>query len=366
MSTHDINGPSQLSKREACPGSAAAEAAIPDEAQTPEASRGSLGHAWMAAQLKGKPMPAIPDDLTEACGYAASVAKGIVGMVRALGMPVPEGDPLVLVEYPVDLSHLGIAKGGTLDLALVWPSAFAIVLDWKFGDAWTDNPKFNRQMQAYTIGLCAAFDVPQAVAGICQPELAEDLRLRLHLFTADEFKKRVEDIRRIVAWTKVADPPLRPGRHCGFCRAKDTCKARQELAGQLSILTNPSGVFFAADPTSRKVMWEKIGHALSVLEKAKKDIIEVAVRESLPIEGYTIGPGKGSRSWASEADAVATMTAIAVEKGIDPSKIQVTRTISPAEAEGLFGKAKAVRERLEPITIKEEGKPTIVPAKGGK
>jgi hypothetical protein len=159
----------------------------------------------------------------------------------------------------------------------------------------------------------------------------------------------------------VADPPRNPGEHCIFCKGKDACPARQEFAAQLSILRDPSALFFAADPVARRALWEKISHAMSVLGKAKDDIVAVAVRENLLIDGYHIGAGRGSREWALESEAKAALTALAVEKGLDPGVVEVTRIISPAEADKIIGKSKAVRERLEPLITKTEGKPTIVP-----
>jgi len=365
VSAHDINGPSQLSKREACPGSAKAEQEIPRK-DSPEASRGTLGHAWIAAFLRGKPLPDIPEDLIESCSICVDTAKQIKTTIAAQ-IKFPSGDPIVLVEHKVDLSHLGIKEGGTIDFALIWPGVLGIFLDWKFGDLWTDNPKFNRQIQGYGSGLANDFGLEEVWGGICQPELRPDLRVRVDKFTSEDLERRATDIRRIVAWTQVSDPPRRPGEHCGFCGAKDACAARQAYGAQLSLITQPAQVFFAGSPDDRKALWEKIGIALSVLGKAKEQITDLMKGDpSITMTGYQIGEGKGKREWIDPDQAKLAMHAIALEKGMDADVVEPRKLLSPSAAEDLFGKAKAVRERLEKIVKKIPGDPAVVAIKGGK
>ncbi len=365
MSEHDLNGCSQLKKREDCPGSAQAEANLTRQ-DTADSSRGDLGHAWMAASLRGKPQPPIPEDLIEPCTIALNAANAIQALAASLGAKVPDAKPIVLVEHRVDLSGLDIPKGGTIDYALVWPGLLAIFLDWKFGVLWTDNPKWNRQIQGYAWGLANDFGCEEVWGGICQPELQENLRLRLDRFTEDELGRRRDEIRRIIAWTKVADAPRRPGDCCTFCGAKDNCLARQAYGAQLSLISQPSQVFFAGTPDERKALWEKISIAEKTLKTAKEQILQLMIADpKITMTGYMIGEGRAERKWKDPEQAKATLIALALQKGLDPEVIEPRKLVSPAQAEDLLGKGKAYREPMEKIIEKVPGGPAIVPAKGG-
>ena len=372
---HDINGPSQLKKRELCPGSAKAESEIKDaelmDDELPEnpaeiadfRARGNLGHAWMAAAIRGKTTPPLTEDLAEPCAIAFDMAQNIVNVVGNL-RPLPEGKPIVLVEHRVSLGFLGIPEDGTIDYALVWPGVLGIMLDWKFGVVWTDNPRWNRQVQGYVCGLANDFALPEVWGGIGQPDLAPDLRCRISGFDQRHIHAAETDIKRIIAWTKVADPPLRPGKHCMFCAAKDACQARQEYGAQLSVIKSPAGVFFAGDPASRRVLWEKLNIAIKTLETAKEKIVGLMVSDrSVTMDGYEVGSGRGKRVWKNDDVAMAALMALVSEKGGDPEMVAPRKLVSPAEAEKLVGKAKKVQERLEPLIEKVPGDLTIVPEK---
>lgn len=364
MSEHDINGPSQLKKREECPGSADAEKDIVRQ-DNKDSSRGNTGHTWIAATMRGKTPPALPEDLIEPCTIALDAAMAVQSVASGIGVKIPEGKPIVLVEHKVDLSGLGIKQGGTIDYALVWPGVLAIFLDWKFGVLWTDNPKWNRQIQAYAWGLANDFGCEEVWGGICQPELQPDLRLRLDRFTAEDLARRGTEIKRIVSWTKVADAPRRPGECCTFCGAKDACAARQAYGAQLSLITQPSQVFFSASPEDRKALWEKIGIAIKTLEKAKEQITQLMIADpKITMPGYEIGEGRGKREWKDPDQAKASLIAVALAKGLDPDCVEPRRLLSPNQADETFGKAKLVRETLEKIVKKIPGEPAIVPVKG--
>lgn len=353
LPAHDLNGPSVLYRRALCPGSAQQEANradVPNE----HSDRGNALHEIARRVLaEGASVLAdVPAEDADAVQFVVDCANSLKERAGQSAM--------VIAEHRVDLWKLGIQAGGTIDVALVNPGGPAFAQDHKFGRSWVDHPRWNLQCQAYAWGLREDFGCTEVTFGIAQPAAEERHRWREATFTSDELDAFGDRIHAIVLATQQPDPPLVPGEHCGFCRAKASCPARARVVAEISVLRDPMAVVRAMTPKDRAAFYERLDLALEQLKGARDAIEAEALAGTLALEGYQVGTGRRSRSWADEGVAQAALLRLAAALGKDASQLIRTEIASPAEAEKALGKA--AKESLGELTTWRDGKPKLVRA----
>lgn len=351
---HDINGPSVLHRRAACPGSARQEEGKPD-AGSEAADRGDRLHALAyRVMAEGASLLAEVDaEDADAIAFALERAEEMRGRAGA--------EARLASELHVDLAGLGILAGGTVDFAFIVPGGPAWAGDYKFGRSWVDHPRWNWQAKAYAWGLREAYGCTEVTFGIAQPAAEDRHRWREVTWSADEVGEIGEAIRRIVAATALEDAPLLAGDHCAFCRARSSCPARAEITAGMVVLRSPLEAMRAMDPSQRRVIYERLAVALEQLGDVRAAIEEEALAGRLEIDGYQIGTGRRSRSWADEAVASAALLRLAHEYGKDPTALVKSVVSSPAEAERILGRS--AKTDLEELTVWRDGKPRLTKAK---
>jgi hypothetical protein len=107
------------------------------------------------------------------------------------------------------------------------------------------------------------------------------------------------------------------------------------------------------DEYSRRALYDKLKIAIKKLESCKEAIDTDVKERGLEIAGYEVGPGKFSRFWANEQQALVALTQIAGQTGISPDAL--TELISVSQAEKLLG----AKKEIEPLASKVAGKPTV-------
>lgn len=354
---HSPTGPSSANRVFNCPGSVRLIAAILAAAASlgtpvgtveasPESRRGDRLHALAATGET-------PADLSPEDADALALVREQIAIVRA-----ETPGAIELVEERLDLAGCG-AGWGWVDMARVVPGGRAVVLDWKFGDRAVKHPRHNWQMILYAWGLWAAFGCQEVEAIIVRPAAEEHWRVMRFTFTADLLETLGHHYRRAVFQAESKDAPLRPGDHCTFCAAKQTCPARWAALATVPRHQSFEGALLAASPVERARMLESAKLAAQQIHAFIAAIEDLAVREVITLHGYEVAQSKGRRCWKDPAAAEASIAALLKSKGLSPDRAAVREVISPAQAEDILGKSKAIIEALTPHQTTAPGKRTL-------
>lgn len=352
MNSHGYFSPSQLSLRAYCPGSANLqkenEAVAPMGGDTAESTAGTIKHE-MAVLLRNKQVEPDAITITDDVRYCVQQVEEILAQLPA--------DAIVTDEYRIDLSDLGIdggAEGCRVDLLAVVPGRYAVVVDYKFGEMWTDSPEWNWQMKGYAAGVMRSFGVPEVQAVILQPNIDEGNRRRAHTFDAAAIAEAETGIKSIVEAAKAPTAPLIRGDHCGdrFCCCRPVCPLWRDSWLSVPQNTTVEAYMTTLPPDGRRKLYENLLAANKFTEIAIEAVKALAVAGKLEIAGYVVGDGKKQRWWESESSAREKLSAMIVQKG---RKIEeVIKPISPAQAEKIFGK-----EELKSMICEKFGSPIL-------
>jgi len=361
---HDWNSPSRLSLREACPGSMIAEIQVynPEHESSSEAqNRGKLLHDIVARSLLGKVeerdlfIASLGDIDKKAVKDCLSYAEHI----WSVSYSSMHGSKTI-VEESIDLDFLGIPIGGTPDVVFLIENNRATIIDWKMGESYIRNPKYNRQLQAYAVGLWKKHNLKSVYMAIYQPAIAEGDVSQSSDYCAnhDTLYQWSKDIASIVSYTKIEDAPRICGKHCGYCIASKKCPQRSALVAAVDSFTDPVLTMAAIAPEARLAMYDTIQLAKKKISEVEKTIDDAILSGVLKIPGLTIGPGRASREWKNEGDALVFLSSLAAQRGV--SQDSLTELISPSKAEKLFGSKKVLSDLL----VSKEGKVTVVKDRG--
>lgn len=372
---HDPNGPSRLAQREMCPGSLRLETAsmrdpsgleLPgtSEDESDHSRRGRFLHDVIANCIAELTPPTeamlVVEDEFRGEDYTDALDAVLLCWGWAMGRignhPIDGGDPLILIEYRVDLADYGIGAGGTVDLAIVWPGRCFDLTDWKFGVTPTADPLVNRQMHAYALGIAQGYGCSSGEVSIVQPDGMGVEPIRTAHYTPEMIARLAGEIRYIVDETKREDAPLVPGEHCRWCKVINGCPARQSqaeaiIARRALPITN---TIAAMQPADRLPYVERMRLARAWLDGALRDIDNAIIDSRLLVPGFVVAEGRKSREWVSEDAALAVMR----EAGVQEDLLRESKVISPAKAEKLLGKARS--GKLRGAIVSTPGKPRVV------
>lgn len=352
--------PSNLYRRVACPASDRLERALPPEASSEAAERGLRLHAIMArARDAGDAVltKGLEGEDLEAVEFALETVRPLID--RAIARSA-----LILVEEQVDLTDLGLnaeldPERCRIDLGLVIPGEAAAIIDYKFGYHPGVHPAYDWQFKAYAVAMHRNFGCPTVQVMRLQPALEGGDRIRTATFTEEDLLKFADQIK--AATEACEDPEALPvqGAHCRFCAARVTCPAR---AGAVSYVLPPGadvGPYMASlEPSERASLMEKIQTASEWLADVQKQVEEF-IRSGGEVPGWGLVPGRAHRIWMSEEQAEQAIRKLLQESGKDPSLSRESVLLSPAKAEKLLGKSKAIRDAMEPLALNVPGEPKV-------
>ena len=345
--------PSNLERRAACPASARLELGLKDEGSQ-AAARGVLLHKYMQHAVEASPeFEDLPDDERDACAWC---------MDRIADLTRSFDEEMVLTEYSLDLSHMGIPKHDErcrIDLVAVIPGDTALFVDYKFGLGYVRPPRLNLQFQAYAAGLMDEFGVRRVVGVKLQPFVEERWREVHGMWEIDDLIEITDRVRSIVEECHAAEPVACPGGHCGFCKARETCPARANLHLALPKHRTISEFLQNSLSEERRDFFEKLIVVESWVDDARKAVERYVIEENGHIPGWMVGEGRKTRTWRDEAEALGAMRQIALDNGKAPNDLIVTTIVSPAQAEKILGKSKAVKASLEPLVEYKPGRPCL-------
>ncbi len=260
-------------------------------------------------------------------------------------------DPVVLIEQRVDFSRWVEQGFGTADCVIIADGAMHVV-DFKYGLGVLVSAEDNPQMKCYALGALelfdALYDIDTVAMTIYQPR-----RQNIGTFTlpkhelylwADEVLKPTADL------AFAGDGNFLCGEWCGFCKARNECRARAEANLELARYD------FKRPPLLTDEDIEDILSKVDGLVAWASDIKEYALEQAVSGKewrGWKLVEGRANRRYTNEA---AVEQAVA-NAGYDPYE---RKLLGITAMQKRLGKAR-FDELLSAYIEKPQGKPTLVP-----
>lgn len=350
-----------------CTRSAALEDQFPDQ-QTVFAAEGTFAHEVfehvLTAYIKGghadlsrfQKNQFWSEDLRD--NVAAAVSRAIDAIEEARARCK---DPVILVEKRLDFSTWVPEGFGTGDLVIV-ADDLVEVMDLKYGKGVLVECEGNTQMQLYGLGayneLAHLYDIKRVRMTVLQPRLENWGTSEMLVEDLLDWAENYVAPRAALAWD--GEGEFVPGDHCtsGFCRARFLCPARAEAA--LAVAKND----FALKAPELLTQDQLLG----VLAKADvaidwlNDVKSYALKQAEAghqIPGWKLVEGRSNRKY-KDADAVAAKL---LASGVPEAVIYERSLLGITAMEKTIGKKKFAEllEGEEPLVVKPQGKPTLVP-----
>ena len=260
-------------------------------------------------------------------------------------------DPVVLIEQRVDFSRWVEQGFGTADCIIIADGTLRVI-DYKHGLGVLVSADENPQMQCYALGALELFDdiydIDTVSMTIYQPRRQN---VSTYEISKDDLYHWADEVLKPTAELAfTGDGNFLGGEWCGFCKAKNECRARAEA--NLKLAQND----FKLPPLLTDTEIEVILGKVDELVSWASDIKEYALQQALSGKewtGFKLVEGRSNRRYSNEAAVID-----AVEKaGFDPYE---KKLLGITAMQKLLGKSR-FDELLTAYIEKPQGKPSLVP-----
>ena len=280
-----------------------------------------------------------------ATGYAAFILELVEAAKETCA------DPVVLIEQRVDFSRWVEQGFGTSDAILIADGTMHVI-DYKHGLGVLVSAEDNPQMKCYGLGALELFDgiydIDTVAMTIYQPR-----RQNVSTFTLskDDLYRWADEVLKPTAELAFAgDGNFLCGEWCGFCKAKNECRARAETNLELARYD------FKLPPLLTDEDIEDILSRVDDLVSWASDIKEYALQQAISGKewhGWKLVEGRSNRRYTNEAAVEQAVT----QAGYDPYE---RKLLGITAMQKMLGKAR-FDELLTAFIEKPQGKPTLVP-----
>jgi len=262
--------------------------------------------------------------------------------------------PYIAIERKVDYGHIAPEGFGTSDCIIIGEKQLHII-DYKNGQGHAVEAEGNPQTMLYALGAlrhyAMLYEIETVHMTIVQPKVWSEPST--WSISAAELLAWGESIKQTAQDAFEGKGEYTPGDHCGFCRARNSCRVRVEK------LLSVEDVAPMRPPL---ITWAEAADALRRAEGLVSwynSLKDAALAEALrggEIPGFKAVEGRGSREYVDIDKAFAHLTANAIEEAL----LYERKPITVAALEKVL-KAKQYRELLEePGHVKKlPGKPTL-------
>lgn len=268
---------------------------------------------------------------------------------------IGEGDR-PLFEQRVDYSDWAPDGFGTADV-VVLSQRKVRVIDLKFGKGIPVSAKDNSQLRLYALGAWNKFkeefpEIKEVEYTIVQP--------RLDSITTDQ-----TSIARLVDWANYFVKPKAKkawagsgefvaGEHCGFCRAKATCRARSDFINEVATLEFKEPALLSEDELV--LAFSRAGDLRSYVNDLETYFTERAVNTGKTPPGYKLAPSKTNRKISDEPLAKTVL----LDKGFKEEDIMEPASLKSIAKLEKLGKKGHIVDLLSSLIVKPEGTPKLV------
>lgn len=280
-----------------------------------------------------------------ATGYAAYVLEQVEAAKHVCA------DPVVLIEQRVDFSRWVEGGFGTAD-ALIIADGTLKICDYKHGLGVLVRAEENPQLMCYALGALELFDkiydIETVSMTIYQPRRDN---VSTYEVSKDDLYRWADEVLKPTAELAFAgDGNFLCGEWCGFCKAKNDCRARAEANLALAQYE------FKLPPLLTDTEVEEILAKADDLIAWAGDIREYALQQAISGKewaGWKLVEGRSNRRYTDEAKVADTVR----QEGLDPFEHKV---LGVTAMQKLLGKTR-FEELLSAFIEKPQGKPTLVP-----
>ncbi len=320
------------------------------------AAEGTDAHSLCEYKLK-KALGMEADDPTEhlswfnqemddhATGYAAYVLEQVEAAKETCS------DPVVLIEQRVDFSRWVEEGFGTADCIVIADGTLQII-DFKYGLGVLVSAEENPQMMCYALGALELFDdiydIDAVRMTIYQPR--RDNLSTYDLSKEDLYQWADEVLKPAADLAFAGDGNFLCGEWCGFCKAKNECRARAEANLELARYD------FKLPPLLTDEDVEDILSRVDDLVSWASDIKEYALQQAISGKewrGWKLVEGRSNRRYTNETAVEQAVT----QAGYDPYE---RKLLGITAMQKMLGKTR-FDELLMAYIEKPQGKPTLVP-----
>ena len=280
-----------------------------------------------------------------ASGYAAYVLEQVATAKESCS------DPVVLIEQRVDFSRWVEEGFGTADCIIIADDTLQVI-DFKYGLGVLVSATENPQMMCYALGALELFDgiydISTVRMTIYQPRRDN---LSTYELSKDDLHTWADDVLKPAAELAFAgDGNFLCGEWCGFCKAKNACRARADANLELAKYD------FKLPPLLTDEDVEDILSKIDDLVSWASDIKEYALAQAISGKqwsGFKLVEGRSNRRYVNDAAVAAAVTGA----GFDPYE---QKLLGITAMQKMLGKAR-FDEVLSGLIEKPQGKPTLVP-----
>ena len=353
--THALLSASSAHRWLACPASAVAAEAYPNE-QTEFTREGTLAHEVAEVVAREQLRPETGRD-----GFAPEVTQEMLDCAAGYRDYIPEqtksDSAAVLLEQRVDFSPWVPDGFGTCDCIILQDDTM-IVIDYKYGQGVPVGAEGNPQLRLYALGALndygIAVDVQKIEMHIYQPRINN---VSADTITAAELLEWAEKtVKPIAQKAAKGKGGYSAGPHCRFCPHAGRCRELTKTCTEF-VETHDLRV---AVPVLAPHEVADVLRMLPLISLWAKRVNAQAVETLLgggAIPGYKVVEGKqGNRQWLDELKVAEALQAA----GYKPEDITETKLLSPAAMDKAIGKKRAA-ELLDALIYRTSGVPTIVP-----
>lgn len=280
-----------------------------------------------------------------ATGYATYVLEQVENAKQTCS------DPVVLIEQRVDFSHWVESGFGTADCLIITDGALKII-DYKHGLGVLVRAEENPQLMCYALGALELFDkiydIETVSMAIYQPRRDN---ISTYEISKDDLYRWAEEVLKPAAELAFAgDGNFLCGEWCGFCKAKNDCRARAEANLALAQYE------FKLPPLLTDEEIEDILPKVDELLSWASDIKEYALQQAISGKewtGWKLVEGRSNRKYVNNA----IVAEVVEHAGFGPYEHKV---LGVTAMQKLLGKSR-FDELLASYIEKPQGKPTLVP-----
>jgi hypothetical protein len=278
-------------------------------------------------------------------GYAAYVLEQVEAAKQVCA------DPVVLIEQRVDFSRWVEDGFGTAD-ALIIADGTLKICDYKHGLGVLVSADQNPQLMCYALGALELFDkiydIETVSMTIYQPHRDN---ISTYAISKDDLYRWADEVLKPTAELAFAgDGNFLCGEWCGFCKAKNDCRARAEANLALAQYE------FKFPPLLTDEDIEDILAKVDELVSWASDIKEYALQQAISGKewtGWKLVEGRSNRKYVNDS----VVADVVEHAGFDPYERKV---LGVTAMQKLLGKSR-FDELLSPYIEKPQGKPTLVP-----
>lgn len=370
---HAKLSPSGAHRWMACPGSVNLEAPFPDTSSV-YAAEGTVAHDVAAQCLIDSRDPAsFIGDVMEVDGFTFTVDKAMADYVAdyvKLVRDLAEGKTLY-AESKVPIGHLTGEEGatGTSDAVIIDVAERNLsIVDLKYGMGVTVEANDNPQLMMYALGALEMYnilcDFDTVSMYIHMPRL--NYVAECHIST-EELLKFGATVWQAASRTRSEVTYTTPGeKQCRFCKAKATCPALRTAMAEIVDGTSAATIDEFADLVPEVPNMETGDNYLSIAMskvglvedwcKGVRAEVERRLLAGQKVDGFKLVEGRrGNRKWSDEAKVEALLKSFRMRQ----DEMYDMSLISPTKAEKLFKSNPKRWEKVEALSSRSDGKPSV-------